>query len=148
MHDYIVDASAGIDTVVPDAAAFVEDDAACGRRGRCAGHRIISDDRDRRADTVISPVVVELVAIVVVLVPIVQAFFDALVDALRKSSWVQKEAAKLLDVKPTTLNEMIKRHDIRPRRRRGAARRGADDGVSLSTDPSVPVVDDAGGSLD
>jgi transcriptional regulator with GAF, ATPase, and Fis domain len=26
---------------------------------------------------------------------------------------VQKEAAKLLDVKPTTLNEMIKRHGIK-----------------------------------
>jgi transcriptional regulator with GAF, ATPase, and Fis domain len=25
---------------------------------------------------------------------------------------VQKEAARLLDVKPTTLNEMIKRHGI------------------------------------
>ncbi|MSO29919.1 MAG: sigma-54-dependent Fis family transcriptional regulator [Acidobacteria bacterium] len=32
---------------------------------------------------------------------------------------VQKRAAELLHVKPTTLNEMIKRHDIRPRRRRG-----------------------------
>jgi len=45
---------------------------------------------------------------------VVQEFQKQLiVDALRKSSWVQKEAAKLLDVKPTTLNEMIKRHGIR-----------------------------------
>jgi len=34
-------------------------------------------------------------------------------DALRKTHWVQKEAAKLLDLKPTTLNEMIKRYGIR-----------------------------------
>jgi len=31
---------------------------------------------------------------------------------------VQKRAAELLKIKPTTLNEMIKRYDIRPRRRR------------------------------
>ena len=31
---------------------------------------------------------------------------------------VQKRAAELLQIKPTTLNEMIKRHDIRPRRKR------------------------------
>jgi two-component system response regulator PilR (NtrC family) len=45
---------------------------------------------------------------------VVQEFQKQLiVDALRKSDWVQKEAAKLLDVKPTTLNEMIKRHGIK-----------------------------------
>jgi len=45
---------------------------------------------------------------------VVQEFQKQLiVDALRKSNWVQKEAAKLLDVKPTTLNEMIKRHGIK-----------------------------------
>ncbi len=45
---------------------------------------------------------------------VVQQFQKQLiVDALRKTSWVQKEAAKLLDVKPTTLNEMIKRHGIK-----------------------------------
>ena len=32
---------------------------------------------------------------------------------------MQKRAAELLHIKPTTLNEMIKRHDIRPRRKRG-----------------------------
>jgi hypothetical protein len=31
---------------------------------------------------------------------------------------VQKRAAELLHIKPTTLNEMIKRYDIRPRRKR------------------------------
>jgi hypothetical protein len=34
---------------------------------------------------------------------------------------VQKKAAELLKIKPTTLNEMIKRHDIGARRRKGAA---------------------------
>jgi hypothetical protein len=33
---------------------------------------------------------------------------------------VQKRAAELLHIKPTTLNEMIKRHDIRPRKKRSA----------------------------
>ncbi len=45
---------------------------------------------------------------------VVQEFQKQLiVDALRKTGWVQKEAAGLLGVKPTTLNEMIKRHGIR-----------------------------------
>lgn len=45
---------------------------------------------------------------------VVQQFQKQLiVDALRKTLWVQKEAAKLLGVKPTTLNEMIKRHGIK-----------------------------------
>ncbi len=33
--------------------------------------------------------------------------------ALEQTDWVQKDAASLLDVKPTTLNEMIKRYGIR-----------------------------------
>jgi transcriptional regulator with GAF, ATPase, and Fis domain len=45
---------------------------------------------------------------------VVQEFQKQLiVDALRKTAWIQKDAAKLLDVKPTTLNEMIKRYGIR-----------------------------------
>ncbi|HUF48689.1 MAG TPA: sigma-54 dependent transcriptional regulator [Vicinamibacterales bacterium] len=39
--------------------------------------------------------------------------------ALEAASGVQKKAAELLRIKPTTLNEMIKRYDIRPRRRKG-----------------------------
>ncbi len=35
-----------------------------------------------------------------------------ILEALRKSNGVQKKAAQLLGVKPTTLNEMIKRYDI------------------------------------
>ena len=34
---------------------------------------------------------------------------------------IQKRAAELLRIKPTTLNEMIKRYDIRPRRKRNGA---------------------------
>ncbi len=37
---------------------------------------------------------------------------------LEASGGVQKRAAELLHIKPTTLNEMIKRYDIRPRRRK------------------------------
>jgi DNA-binding NtrC family response regulator len=36
---------------------------------------------------------------------------------LAAAGGVQKRAAEMLRVKPTTLNEMMKRHDIRPRRR-------------------------------
>ena len=41
-------------------------------------------------------------------------------STLEAAGGVQKRAAELLRIKPTTLNEMIKRHDIRPRRRRGS----------------------------
>jgi DNA-binding NtrC family response regulator len=41
--------------------------------------------------------------------------------ALEAANNVQKRAAELLHIKPTTLNEMMKRYDIRPRRRKGAA---------------------------
>jgi len=44
---------------------------------------------------------------------------------------VQKRAAELLRIKPTTLNEMIKRYDIRPRRKKAAS------GATL--DPSAPI---------
>jgi DNA-binding NtrC family response regulator len=36
-----------------------------------------------------------------------------ILDALQKSAGVQKEAARLLRIKPTTLNEMIKRYNIK-----------------------------------
>jgi two-component system response regulator PilR (NtrC family) len=44
-------------------------------------------------------------------------YIEAALDA---AGGVQKKAAELLHIKPTTLNEMIKRYDIRPRRRRGS----------------------------
>jgi two-component system response regulator PilR (NtrC family) len=42
-------------------------------------------------------------------------------STLEAAGGVQKKAAELLRIKPTTLNEMIKRHDIGARRRKGAA---------------------------
>jgi DNA-binding NtrC family response regulator len=50
-------------------------------------------------------------------------------STLEAAGGVQKRAAELLHIKPTTLNEMIKRHDIQPRRRRHP---------SSDTDPQIP----------
>jgi DNA-binding NtrC family response regulator len=47
-------------------------------------------------------------------------------STLEAAGGVQKRAAELLHIKPTTLNEMIKRYDIRPRRRRASGNGGAD----------------------
>jgi DNA-binding NtrC family response regulator len=57
-------------------------------------------------------------------------------STLEAAGGVQKRAAELLHIKPTTLNEMIKRHDIRPRRKRGAtlAGRPADAAEDQDTD--------------
>ena len=55
------------------------------------------------------------------------AFETQLIErTLVAAGGVQKRAAEMLGIKPTTLNEMIKRHEIRPRRRRsgGSPRRG------------------------
>jgi hypothetical protein len=41
-------------------------------------------------------------------------------STLEAAGGVQKRAAELLHIKPTTLNEMIKRYEIRPRRKRVA----------------------------
>ena len=59
------------------------------------------------------------------------AFQTQLIErTLAAAGGVQKRAAEMLRIKPTTLNEMIKRHAIRPRRKRGGgASRG---GVSAS----------------
>ena len=45
-------------------------------------------------------------------------------SALEAAGGVQKRAAELLRIKPTTLNEMIKRYDIRPRRKKASAATG------------------------
>jgi DNA-binding NtrC family response regulator len=58
------------------------------------------------------------------------AFQRGLIEsALEQAGGVQKRAAELLHIKPTTLNEMIKRHDIRPRRKRGAPSPSRDTGM-------------------
>ena len=52
-------------------------------------------------------------------------------STLEAAGGVQKRAAELLHIKPTTLNEMIKRHDIRPRRKRVTLGRGGSDAADL-----------------
>ena len=58
-------------------------------------------------------------------------------SALEAAGGVQKRAAELLHIKPTTLNEMIKRYDIRPRRKKASA-----GGDAASADLSEPAVVD------
>ena len=58
-------------------------------------------------------------------------------SALEAAGGVQKRAAELLQIKPTTLNEMIKRHDIRPRRKKAGARSDEPD-----PQPEVVTADD------
>jgi DNA-binding NtrC family response regulator len=61
-------------------------------------------------------------------------------STLEAAGGVQKRAAELLHIKPTTLNEMIKRYDIRPRRRRTGPEAEADSGNghgSVSTPPQA-----------
>jgi two-component system response regulator PilR (NtrC family) len=57
-------------------------------------------------------------------------------STLDAAGGVQKRAAELLHIKPTTLNEMIKRHDIRPRRKRQVNGTDAPHPPD-STDPSM-----------
>ena len=74
------------------------------------------------------------------------AFQRGLIEsALEAAGGVQKRAAELLHIKPTTLNEMIKRHDIRPRRKRMApagGRTGAHVDAEDVNDEGEIVVDD------
>jgi len=62
-------------------------------------------------------------------------------SALEAAGGVQKRAAELLHIKPTTLNEMIKRYDIRPRRKKASSGSGDADanGGSENGDELVPV---------
>jgi DNA-binding NtrC family response regulator len=59
-------------------------------------------------------------------------------STLEAAGGVQKRAAELLHIKPTTLNEMIKRHDIRPRRKRTGNGGGSDSGGSTPGDQESP----------
>jgi DNA-binding NtrC family response regulator len=54
--------------------------------------------------------------------------------ALEAAGGVQKRAAELLHIKATTLNEMIKRYDILPRRRKGSGDVREEAGPGLSED--------------
>ena len=53
---------------------------------------------------------------------------------------MQKRAAELLHIKPTTLNEMIKRYDIRPRRKKASS---AQEAPSADGDALEPIGSDA-----
>jgi two-component system response regulator PilR (NtrC family) len=53
-------------------------------------------------------------------------------STLETAGGVQKKAAELLRIKPTTLNEMIKRYDIRPRRKRAGETRPAEEDGEVS----------------
>jgi DNA-binding NtrC family response regulator len=73
-------------------------------------------------------------------------------STLEAAGGVQKRAAELLHIKPTTLNEMIKRHDIRPRRKRGvvppaAGRPAAPESVD-DDNGSDDDVDEFGGGIE
>jgi transcriptional regulator with GAF, ATPase, and Fis domain len=67
-------------------------------------------------------------------------------STLEAAGGVQKRAAELLHIKPTTLNEMIKRHDIRPRRKRstlGTDRSAESDSDDLADVPPLTVSSDS-----
>ncbi|MCL4848184.1 MAG: sigma-54 dependent transcriptional regulator [Acidobacteria bacterium] len=61
-------------------------------------------------------------------------------STLEAAGGVQKRAAELLHVKPTTLNEMIKRYDIRPRRKRSGPDAGAPEGPATA-DEAAPAAE-------
>ncbi len=63
-------------------------------------------------------------------------------STLEAAGGVQKRAAELLHIKPTTLNEMIKRHDIRPRRKRTANGASARPGQPAA-DPDIDDEEEA-----
>ncbi len=56
-------------------------------------------------------------------------------STLEAAGGVQKRAAELLHIKPTTLNEMIKRYEIRPRRKRTVPGPGSDPAAPGSVEP-------------
>jgi len=57
---------------------------------------------------------------------------------LESAGGVQKRAAELLRIKPTTLNEMIKRYSISPRRKRSGASGSAANGDSGDVEAGTP----------
>jgi DNA-binding NtrC family response regulator len=61
-------------------------------------------------------------------------------STLEAAGGVQKRAAELLHIKPTTLNEMIKRYDIRPRRRKGGPEPERESPAPAAPGPAAPPV--------
>jgi DNA-binding NtrC family response regulator len=64
-------------------------------------------------------------------------------STLEAAGGVQKRAAELLHIKPTTLNEMIKRYDIRPRRKRNGHENGSPAESSQAVEPVIVAADPA-----
>jgi len=60
-------------------------------------------------------------------------------STLEAAGGVQKRAAELLKIKPTTLNEMIKRYDIGTRRKKGSG--AADDADTSSRSRTFPAAE-------
>ncbi len=62
-------------------------------------------------------------------------------STLEAAGGVQKRAAELLHIKPTTLNEMIKRYEIRPRRKRTGNGNGAEPAPPAAAvpEPQLPA---------
>jgi DNA-binding NtrC family response regulator len=60
-------------------------------------------------------------------------------STLEAAGGVQKRAAELLKIKPTTLNEMIKRHDIDARRKRSYGTSDADAGTKSRSGPATEL---------
>ena len=58
-------------------------------------------------------------------------------STLEAAGGVQKKAAELLRIKPTTLNEMIKRHEIGTRRKKASA----DEASSASRSRPFPAAE-------
>jgi len=58
-------------------------------------------------------------------------------STLEAAGGVQKRAAELLHIKPTTLNEMIKRYEIRPRRKRTMNGNGSEP-AAVPAPPAAP----------
>ena len=59
-------------------------------------------------------------------------------STLEAAGGVQKRAAELLHIKPTTLNEMIKRYDIRPRRPKRLEDAAGSGAADAGGSPAVP----------
>ena len=60
-------------------------------------------------------------------------------STLEAAGGVQKRAAELLKIKPTTLNEMIKRYDIGTRRKKGTS--GSEEGETATRSRTFPAAE-------
>ncbi len=68
-------------------------------------------------------------------------------SALEAAGGVQKRAAELLHIKPTTLNEMIKRYDIRPRRKK-ASTAATPEGAAAATEETGDELEPVGSDVE